>query len=155
VALPRDYGTQDCSVARALEVVGERWTLLIVRSALLGAQTFDDFAAALGVATNTLTKRLESLVDAEVLVRTEDPTDKRRRIYNLTAKGRRLEVVVEALREWGDRYEAGGRPPVSFSHRGCGGDLEIDMRCARCGAHLDTRADVARHEHRPVRRPEA
>lgn len=152
MALPRDYATQDCSIARALEVVGERWTLLVVRAALLGARTFDDFSEVLGVATNTLSRRLESLVAAGVLVRTEDPTDRRRRMYTLTAKGRRLDVVVEALREWGDRYEAGGRPPVSFSHRGCGGDVVVELRCGRCGERLDTAADVVRHEHRPVRR---
>jgi DNA-binding HxlR family transcriptional regulator len=152
--LPSEYASQDCSIARALEVVGERWTLLIVREALLGARSFDDFTAGLGVASNTLTRRLDSLVDDGVLVRVTDPTDRRRRIYNLTEKGRRLGVVVEALREWGDRYGP-GRPPVSFQHRDCGGNVELAMRCTACAEDLDPLADLMRTQYRPIRRHDA
>ena len=152
--LPKDYASQDCSIARALEVVGERWTLLVVREALLGARSFDDFEAGLGIPTNTLAKRLELLVAHDILERSVDPEDGRRRTYRPTARGRQLQLVVEALREWGDRHLVDGRPPVSVIHRECGSDIELVARCASCDRDIElTAGEVERVEHRPVRRP--
>lgn len=149
--LPKDYQTQDCSVARSLEIIGERWTLLIVREALFGCERFDEFAAALGIASNTLTHRLETLVEAGVLDKSADPNDSRRRIYRLTKSGEELGVVVEALREWGDRNTAGGEsPPVSLSHNDCGGDLRAIVSCQKCKQPVRA-GEVTRHEHRPLR----
>lgn len=148
--LPTEYPTQDCSIARALEVVGERWTLLVVREALLGATSFEQFSEALGIATNTLTSRLERLVGAGVLERRPDPHDGRRRHYALTPAGRELGLVIQALRQWGDKH-GGAAPPVSIAHVGCGGELEVGYRCSACGEALDPPADVARRVDRPTR----
>jgi DNA-binding HxlR family transcriptional regulator len=102
--LKRDYEGQNCSIARALEIVGERWTLLIIRDVFLGIRRFDDFQESLGVARNILTDRLNRLVGEGVLERvpySERPT---RYEYRLTAKGRDLNIALSGLRQWGDKY---------------------------------------------------
>jgi DNA-binding HxlR family transcriptional regulator len=149
--LPKNYDTQDCSVARALEVVGERWTLLIVRECLLGTRHFDEFQSRLGIASNVLSSRLSALVDDGILQQDIDPDDARRKVYELTRAGRELGVVVEALREWGDR-NSDGHPPVRMTHIDCGGDLQVEIRCTRCGEQVGRR-DIARRETRSIRRP--
>ena len=102
--LGRDYGTQNCSVARALEVVGERWSLLIVRDAFFGLRRFGQFQASLGIARNVLAERLGRLVEAGVLERVRYCERPERFEYVLTEKGRDLHVAVAGLRQWGDRY---------------------------------------------------
>ena len=102
--LNRDYEGQNCSIARALEVVGERWTLLIVRDAFLGLRRFDEFQASLGVARNVLTDRLNRLVEEGILERVRYSERPERYEYRLTAKGRDLAVTLAGLRQWGDKY---------------------------------------------------
>lgn len=102
--LKRDYEGQDCSVARALEIVGERWTLLIVRDASLGLKRFEQFQESLGVARNVLTTRLARLVDAGILERVRYSERPERFEYELTAKGRDLNIALAGLRQWGDAY---------------------------------------------------
>src|SRR5215467_11562352 len=97
MTLPSTYADRSCSLARTLEVVGERWTLLIVRDAFYGMRRFGDFAAQLGIPRAVLTNRLRSLVEAGVLDRDEDG-------YRLTAKGIALWPVVRAMMAWGDEY---------------------------------------------------
>ena len=102
--LKREYEGQNCSIARALEIVGERWTLLIIRDVFLGVRRFDELQESLGVARNVLTDRLNRLVGAGVLERvpySERPT---RYEYRLTAKGRDLNIALSGLRQWGDKY---------------------------------------------------
>lgn len=135
--LGRTYDTQVCSAARALEVVGERWTLLIVRDALLGVRRFEDFQRSLGIARNVLTDRLNLLVDEGVLER-RAYSDARHE-YRLTDKGRDLWPVVHSLVTWGDRHEAPDGPPRRFEHRDCGGEVTAHRTCARCGAELGVR----------------
>ena len=128
--LDRTYPSQVCSVARSLEVIGERWSLLIVRDAFLGVSRFSDFQRSLGIARNVLAQRLEHLVAEEVL-------EKRDGGYHLTAKGRGLAPVLHQLMKWGDRHYAPPEgPPRLTLHRGCGGRVEGDMTCERCGAHV-------------------
>jgi DNA-binding HxlR family transcriptional regulator len=117
--LKRDYEGQVCSVARALEIVGERWTLLILRDAFLGVRRFDDFQRSLGIARNVLSDRLGRLVEAEVLDRVPTADRPDRFEYRLTDKGRDLAIVVSALREWGDRYLSPA-PPVLLRRRSDG-----------------------------------
>lgn len=107
--LNRDYDGQNCSIARALEVVGERWTLLIVRDAFLGLRRFDEFQESLGIARNVLTDRLNRLVDEEILERV--PYSERRYEYQLTKKGRDLNIALAGLRQWGDKYIS-EKPPT-------------------------------------------
>ena len=132
--LHRTYEGQVCSIARALEVLGERWTLLIVRDAQLGVSRFADFQQSLGVARNILTERLNRLVEAGVLERVEYQRRPPRFEYRLTAKGRELGVALVALMQWGDRHladEAG--PPRSARHRQCGGPVRAQLVCQTCG----------------------
>jgi DNA-binding HxlR family transcriptional regulator len=132
--LHRDYPQQVCSVARALEVVGERWTLLILRDAMVGVQRFEDFQESLGIASNVLSTRLKLLCDEGVLRRLPDEQRPGRPKYALTRKGSELGPALIALLKWGDRhYPAPGGPPRLTLHTGCGGTIGPDLCCDRCG----------------------
>jgi DNA-binding HxlR family transcriptional regulator len=135
--LSRDYPDQVCSIARSLEVVGERWTLLILRDAVVGLRRFEDFQASLGIASNVLTNRLKLLCDEHVLERVPDPQRPGRPMYVLTDKGRELAPAMIVLLKWGDRhYPTPNGPPRLTLHADCGGDVGPDLRCERCGKHL-------------------
>ncbi len=108
--LGREYEGQVCSIARTLELVGERWTLLIVRDAFLGRRRFDEFKESLGIASNVLTNRLQRLVDAGIVERVAYSERPERFEYRLTEKGGELRVALTALMQWGDRHLA-DRPP--------------------------------------------
>ena len=109
--LNRDYEGQDCSIARALEIVGERWTLLIVRDAFLGLRRFDEFQESLGISRNILTDRLNKLVDEGIFERVPYGARSDRYDYQLTKKGLDLHVALVGLRQWGDRYLC-DKPPT-------------------------------------------
>ena len=111
--LRRDYDGQDCSIARALEVVGERWTLLIIRDAFLGLRRFDQFQESLGIARNVLTDRLARLVDEGILDRVRYSERPERYEYRLTPKGRDLGIALAALRQWGDTYLSEEPPRIA------------------------------------------
>jgi DNA-binding HxlR family transcriptional regulator len=136
VMLPRTYEHQVCSVARSLELVGDRWTLLIVRDALRGIRRFDDFRAQLGVAHNVLSDRLSRLTEAGILERRRYQERPDRYEYHLTQQGRDLWPVVMSLLVWGDNYLAPDGPPKLALHRNCGGHLTPQLTCADCGAAL-------------------
>ena len=135
-----EFPSQTCSVARSLEIVGEWWTLLVIREAFFGTRRFSDFATHLGIAKNVLSDRLAKLVEAGVLERKPvvgrgNPLD-----YALTPKGKDLFPAIVALMQWGDRYavpEAG--PAVLLEHRGCGGAVDAHRVCEACGARLSVR----------------
>jgi DNA-binding HxlR family transcriptional regulator len=132
--LGKTYDSQVCSAARALELVGERWTLLIVRDALFaGATRWSDFQSALGIATNVLKTRLDGLVDAGIMERRRYAQNPDLYEYLLTDKGRELVPVILALNEWGDRWMAPDGPPVLYSHTVCGGEISQHTVCATCG----------------------
>src|SRR3954468_3061708 len=133
--LQRAYPEQVCSIARALEVIGERWTLLIVRDAILGMERFEEFQADLGIASNVLTNRLKLLCDEEVLARVAAPERPGRPKYVLTDKGAELGPALITLMKWGDRhYPTPTAPPRLTLHAGCGGNIGPDLRCERCGS---------------------
>jgi DNA-binding HxlR family transcriptional regulator len=134
VVLQRDYPHQTCSIARSLEVVGERWTLLILRDAVVGLTRFEEFQESLGIASNVLTNRLKLLCDEEVLERVPDPQRPGRPKYVLTEKGRELAPALIVLMKWGDRhYPTPNGPPRLTLHAGCGGSIGSDLHCDRCG----------------------
>jgi DNA-binding HxlR family transcriptional regulator len=108
--LKRDYEGQNCSIARALEVVGERWTLLIVRDAFFGLTQFEQFQENLGIARNVLTDRLNRLVEEGILERVRYSERPERYEYRLTRKGRDLNIALTALRQWGDTHVS-KKPP--------------------------------------------
>ena len=111
--LKRDYESQPtCGVAKTLEVVGERWTLLIVRDAFLGRRRFEEFQESLGIARNVLTDRLNRLVDEGIFERVRYSERPERYEYRLTPKGRELNVALTALRQWGERHAPGARRRV-------------------------------------------
>jgi DNA-binding HxlR family transcriptional regulator len=134
--LPRHYDTQVCSIARSLEVVGDRWTMLVVRDLMLGVHRFDDFQRRLGIARNTLTDRLQRLVDDGIVSRRRYQERPERFEYHLTRKGVDLWPVVVSLMKWGDRYLAPGGPPRVIRHRDCGGEVDEHLSCVRCGQRL-------------------
>ena len=132
--LGNTYDSEVCSAARALEVVGERWSLLIVRNALFAGMTrYNEFRRRLGIASNILTTRLEGLVDAGVMHRRRYSRDPDLYEYLLTEKGRDLVPVILALTEWGDRWRAPDGPPILYSHAGCGGAVSLHTICSTCG----------------------
>lgn len=137
--LGNDYADQSCSVAATLEVVGERWSLLIVRDVLLGLRRFDQLQADLGVARNILQTRLERLMEAGVLEKRLYQERPQRYEYFLTEKGLDLWPTIVALLQWGDKYAAPNGPPVILEHRGCGGAVDEHRVCAACGARLSAR----------------
>ena len=138
--LRNDYDTQVCSIAGALEVVGERWSLLIVRDVMLGLRRFDEIQSDLGIARNVLQTRLTRLIDQGVLERRLYQERPARHEYRLTQKGLDLWPTVVALMQWGDRYAVSpaGMPTV-IEHRGCGGSVDEHRICAKCGARLSIR----------------
>jgi DNA-binding HxlR family transcriptional regulator len=126
------YDLSDCSIARALELVGEKWSLLIVREAFYGLRRFDEFAQALGVGRAVLAQRLKSLTAAGIFesARYRRPGQRARAEYRLTDKGRALLPALLALSQWAERWEppAGG-PVLSPAHAGCGRAVSVTLTC--------------------------
>jgi DNA-binding HxlR family transcriptional regulator len=132
--LGKTYDRENCSAARALELVGERWSLLIVRDALFrGARRFADFQRSLGLASNVLAARLDSFVAAGIMEPCTYSSHQDHYEYLLTEKGRDLAPVVVALTAWGDRWAAPNGPPIVYQHEGCGGRLNSALACGDCG----------------------
>jgi len=126
--LGKTYDTQICSIARALEDVGERWSLLILRDAIFaGVTRFGDFQHNLGIATNVLASRLESFVASGIMQPDAGAG------YVLTAKGRALATALIALTEWGDEWASEIEPPILYRHEACGGDVHAAAVCDACG----------------------
>lgn len=131
--LGRYYPGQTCSAAGALELVGERWSLLILRDALFRGHTrFSDFQRSLGIAPNILTKRLESFVADGLMVLHTAPGEARE--YHLTEKGRGFKSVIIALNDWGDQWLQRG--PIDYMHRGCGGLISQTIACQSCAKEV-------------------
>ncbi|MFI5979961.1 winged helix-turn-helix transcriptional regulator [Streptomyces sp. NPDC051555] len=136
MTLPRDYQGQACALSRSLEVIGERWTLLIVRDAFLGVRRFADFVAHLGVPRAVLTDRLTGLTRAGVLARV--PDGGKREVYVLTDKGVGLWPAVRALTLWGEEHHpAPGGPRRAFRHADDDAYVAPDGRCTGCGAPVE------------------
>jgi DNA-binding HxlR family transcriptional regulator len=129
-----EINEQDCSVAQALSVVGDRWTLLVIREAFMRTRRFEDFQARTGAPRAVLTERLNALVDHEVFERRRYSEHPDRYEYRLTAKGADLYPIVIALLGWGDRWMTDGRPPpVELRHRECGATIHPELACPSCG----------------------
>ena len=135
----KSFADMDCSVAQCLEVVGEWWSMLIVRDVFLGVTRFEDFQRRLGISRNILQQRLSRLVDAGVLTRVPYSDHPPRSDYRLTDKGRDLWPVLTAMRQWGDTYAAPTGPPIEVTHRDCGSTAPLVLTCADCGAVVGPR----------------
>jgi DNA-binding HxlR family transcriptional regulator len=141
--LPSTYTGQNCSIAKSLELLGERWTLLVIREAFLGTRRFEGFLERLEIARNVLSARLARLVEEDVLekVRYQERPD--RFEYRLTEKGLDLWPVIVSLLQFGDRHYAPDGPPVVLRHRDCGGEVDSHRICTACGARLTARDATA------------
>ena len=138
--LHRDYPALDCSVAKALEVIGERWSLLIVRSVMHGNRRFGEMQESLGIARNVLSSRLQRLVDEEILERRAYQESPPRYEYFLTQKGLDLWPALIALLNWGDRYSPDPDGPRRLIvHKECGGTVSERGICESCGKLLTAR----------------
>ncbi|MEV5894062.1 winged helix-turn-helix transcriptional regulator [Nonomuraea fuscirosea] len=132
MALGKNYDGQDCSLARALEVIGERWTLLVIRDAMYGVRRFGDFQAHLDIPKAVLSQRLAALVAAGLLERRRYQDAPPRDEYVLTPVGRELWIPVLSLGQWGERHLAGNGPRRLFHHATCGSRLDAVSLCATC-----------------------
>ncbi len=135
----KSFSDMHCSVAQCLEVVGEWWSMLVLRDAFLGVTRFDDIQERLGISRNILNQRLNRLVDAGVLAKVPYSQHPPRYDYRLTQKGRDLWPVLTAMRQWGDRHAAPDGPPVEVVHKGCGAVSQAVMTCSACGEALGPR----------------
>ncbi|GAB0105047.1 helix-turn-helix domain-containing protein [Nocardia sp. JMUB6875] len=136
--LGKTYDSQVCSIARTLELVGERWSLLIVRDALFAGSTrFTDFQRNLGIATNILRNRLDGFVEHGIMQRHRYSEQPELFEYVLTDKGRALAPALIALTAWGDEWAAPDGPPLQYRHTVCGSELTPQTVCARCGTVHD------------------
>ena len=134
--LKREYD-QICSIARTLEVLGERWTLLVIRDVFNGRRRFDQIQENLGVARNVLATRLAWLVEEDILEKRPYQERPPRYEYFLTQKGLDLWPVMISLLHWGDRYlSAEGGPPMVVRHKRCGGEIDDHFTCEDCGERV-------------------
>ena len=136
---PETRPSPPCPIGRAVDVLGDRWTLLILRNATIGTTRFDDFKSELGIADNILSARLGRLVDVGLLTRTAyRPGGRTRYEYRLTQAGADVLPLLHALRRWGQQHTKPGEPadPMRILHRACGQFTADDQRCDHCGQPL-------------------
>ena len=131
---------QNCSVAKTVAVVGDTWTLLVIREAFFRVRRFDEFQRNLGIARNVLADRLDRLTDHEILAKVPYSEHPPRHEYRLTQKGRDLYPALIALMQWGDRYTTDHGAPVTLVHTECGHETAPVLACSHCGEELDPRA---------------
>lgn len=123
-----------CSIGRTLDLVGDRWSMLILREiSFYEVSRFERLRTNLGISRAVLTDRLEGLVRHELLERTayQSPGDRTRHEYRLTEAGRELFPILVAIMRWGDRHRNEGMAPIDLRHRGCGGSVDLELRCSR------------------------
>jgi DNA-binding HxlR family transcriptional regulator len=127
-----DWSAENCTLGRAMEILGEKWTFIVLRELFMGLRRFDDLRVRTGIPRQVLTNRLAGLVDSGLLRREpyQEPGARAREEYRLTQAGLDLYPAIVALREWGDRYLGGPEgPPLLNAHRGCGELVHVSMRC--------------------------
>ena len=126
-----EFDGEACSTARALDVLGDRWTLLVLREIFNGVRRFDDISQHIGVARDVLTRRLTTLIDTGVVTKTpyQEPGRRTRFEYRLTPAGRDLRPVLLALMAWGDKHRSAEGPPMTVTHPDCGEPVHLRMVC--------------------------
>lgn len=141
----RDLGREPCSIARTAAVIGDRWTLMILRDCFLGVRRFDEFQARLGISRTIIADRLKLLTEEGVLRRVAYQENPVRHEYRLTEKGLELHPAILAIAAWGDRHYADERgPPILRRHKACGCDFQPVQVCSECGEPVDARGVEAR-----------
>jgi DNA-binding HxlR family transcriptional regulator len=133
--LGRTYDREVCSAARALEIAGERWSLLILRNAAFAGMTrFGEFQESLGLAPNVLAARLDRFVEEGLMTALPGPAGHAE--YRLTEKGLDFKPVIIALTQWGDRWAAPDGPPIVYQHDQCAGPVRARLVCEGCGGRV-------------------
>ncbi|HEX4904052.1 MAG TPA: helix-turn-helix domain-containing protein [Acidimicrobiales bacterium] len=148
--MPDEGGLPDCSIAGTLEIIGDRWTILILRDAFRGVRRFDEIQQDLGIARNVLADRLSKLVDHGVLEKRPYQDRPVRYEYRLTPKGIDLSPALVALMRWGDKHLAGDDIPTVLVHDSCGTPLDQTFICWECDttvAPSAIRSKPGRHRH--------
>lgn len=136
-----DLKGEPCSVARSVAVIGDRWTLMILRDCFLGVRRFEAFQERLGISRTIIADRLKHLTQEGVLRRVAYQEHPTRYEYRLTEKGLELHAVIMAVVHWGDRHYAGeAGPPLLHRHKACGCDFHPVQTCSECGEAVDARA---------------
>ncbi|SIR90447.1 winged helix-turn-helix transcriptional regulator [Williamsia sterculiae] len=130
---------ENCAVARASAVLGERWVWPILRQAFNGAHRFEEFQRGIGLARNILSDRLNTLIDNDILERRSDPDGGARAHYRLTPKGHALFPVYVAMMEWGNHWTGLTAPPVDLLHKPCGHRMHARVVCSECGEEISDR----------------
>ncbi|MGE8560396.1 MAG: winged helix-turn-helix transcriptional regulator [Acinetobacter sp.] len=132
-----DIGEQPCSIARTLSVIGDRWTLLILRNAFLGTRRFESFQQNLGVTRHVLSDRLKRLVENEILVKTPYVQRQERYEYRLTEKGLALYPILMSMAHWADEWmNKGFGKPMQYIHKNCGHNITPRLVCSECNEPL-------------------
>ncbi|AVH48597.1 MULTISPECIES: helix-turn-helix domain-containing protein [Acinetobacter] len=132
-----EIGEQPCSIARTLSVIGDRWTMLIIRNAFMGMRRFDDFQQHLGVTRHVLSDRLKRLVEHEILVKVPYVERQERFEYKLTEKGLELYPLMLSMANWADKWmDQGLGKPVEYIHKNCAKTFQPVVVCSECGEEL-------------------
>ncbi len=128
-----EIGDQPCSVARTLSILGDRWTMLILRNAFMGVRRFDDFQRSLGLTRHVLSERLKRLVEHDILVKVPYVERQERFEYKLTEKGLDLYPIILSMTQWADKWmDMGLGKPIEFTHKTCGNKMTPKMVCSEC-----------------------
>lgn len=136
-----ELADQPCSITRPLVILGDRWTLLILKYSFSGIRRFNAFQNTLGISRSRLQDRLDRLVEHEILIK-QKPDDGAYEEYRLTAKGHDIYPILMAIRDWGDTYMAPDGPPVRYLHRDCPhgtGEAHVRLECDSCGSEITAR----------------
>ncbi len=136
---------QTCSIERALGVIGDRWSILIMRDAFRGIRRFSEIHGDLGIPKAVLAERLKELVDAGVLEKRQYLDHPPRYEYRLTDMGRELSPILVSLMHWGDRWLSDGSPPTVLVHSECGTEVELELHCRSCQRDFGPTEIVSRH----------
>ena len=139
------WSADNCTIGRTLDVIGDRWSLLVLREVFQGIRRFDDLRVRTAIPRQVLSQRLQHLLEAGLLRREpyQAPGQRRRFEYRLTAKGLDLYPILVALNHWGSTYLGDPEgPPIEFIHRGCGEQVQLVVRCA-AGHELSDNRDIA------------
>lgn len=140
-----DTSSWPCPIARAVDVLGDGWTLLVLREACRGVRRFDDFHRHLGIGRNILARRLDQLVEDDLLARVPYSEHPPRHEYRLTAQGRDVYPILAAMAAWHDRWHpSADGPMLQLHHTGCDHDMHAEVVCSSCAAPIDVREVTAR-----------
>lgn len=134
-----ELADQPCSISRSLAVLGERWTLVILKQAFAGTRRFEEFIETTGISRGRLADRLDTLSAHGILERVAYQDTRTRYEYRLTPKGHDVYPILMALRDWGNAHLAPDGAPLLYNHTDCGGSLRVELVCEDCGEPLHAR----------------